>query len=402
MLSFAEAQSKLLALAAPLAAERVALDDAMGRVLAGDVLAPVDFPRFDYSAMDGYAVRLADFEGDGPWTLPVRGESKTGGRPGVLEARAACRIFTGAELPEGADAIVMQEDVTRDGADARFVKRPMADRFIRRRGEDLTRGAVAIANGTRLRAAHLGVVAAADLAWLTVARRPVVTLLATGDELRVPGTADRPGTIAESNCVALRAMAERAGARAIVGPFVPDEVAATERAIDDALASSDVVVTIGGVSVGDHDLVRPALEKVGVTLEFWKVAIKPGKPLAVGRRGRAIVIGLPGNPSSAMMTFALFGLPFLRALQGDTRPFPSPMPATLATDVKREPGRLEFARATLARGPGGWVASILPNQASGAVTTMANADAVVLLPADRGALAAGTTVDMLLLEDLGA
>jgi molybdopterin molybdotransferase len=275
-------------------------------------------------------------------------------------------------------------------------------RFIRRRAEDLARGAIAIARGTRLRAAHVGIAAAADLAWLTVARRPVVTLLATGDELRILGTPDRPGTIAESNCVALRAMAERAGARVLVGPFVPDEAAATERAIDDALATSDVVVTIGGVSVGDHDLVRPALEKVGVTLEFWRVAIKPGKPLAVGRRGRATVIGLPGNPSSAMMTFALFGLPFLRALQGDTRTFPSPVPATLAADVRREPGRLEFARATLARGDQGWIATILPNQASGAVTTMAAADAVVLLPADRGALAAGTPVDALLLEDLGA
>jgi molybdopterin molybdotransferase len=403
MLSFAEAQSKLLALAVPLAAERVGLDAAAGRVLADEVRAPVDFPRFDYSSMDGYAVRTADFDGDGPWALAVRGESKTGGRPGVLSARAACRIFTGAELPEGADAVVMQEDVEREGTGpARFSARPKVGRFIRRRGEDLTRGAVALARGTRLRAAHVGVAAAADLAWLMVARRPVVTLLATGDELRVPGTADRPGTIAESNCVALRAMAERAGASARVGPFVPDDAGATERAIEDALATSDVVVTIGGVSVGDHDLVRPALEKVGVALEFWRVAIKPGKPLAVGRRGRTIVIGLPGNPSSAMVTFALFGLPFLRALQGDARPFPFPVPATLGADVAREPGRLEFARATLARGDDGLVATLLPNQASGAVTSMAVADALVQLPAERGALAAGTAVAALLLEDLGA
>ncbi len=403
MLSFRDAQAKILALAHPLPAERVALDDGHGRVLAEDVVARVALPRFDHSSMDGYAVRAADFAGDGPtWTFPVRGESRAGGEVPHAEAGAVCRIFTGAPLPEGTDAVVMQEDVERtaEGA-ARFAKRPSAGQFVRRRGDDLADGATALARGARLRPAHLGLAAALDLAWLTVNARPRVTLLATGDELRAPGTMDRPGTIAESNCVALRAMAHHAGAEARVAPFVPDDLEATARAFDEALGRSDVVLSIGGVSVGDHDVVRPALERIGVTLEFFRVAIKPGKPLAVGRRGRSLVLGLPGNPASAMVTFALFAAPLLRALEGERDPLPQPTRARLGVEVRRQAGRTEFARARLEASADGLVATPLPNQASGAVTSVAAADALLMIDADCTHLEAGAPVDVYLAGELG-
>jgi molybdopterin molybdotransferase len=278
---------------------------------------------------------------------------------------------------------------------------------VRRRGDDLRSGAVALSRGTRLRPAHLALAASLDRSELAVASRPDVAILATGDELRRPGSDPIPGTIPESNTVALRAMARRAGARARLFPYVRDDRAATERAFADALADADVVVTIGGVSVGDHDLVRPALEAVGVSLDFWRVALKPGKPLAVGRFARtsgrrdAIVLGLPGNPASAMVTFSLFGIPLLRALQGDARPFPATHRARMTHAHAHEPGRLELARATIGYGDDGRLtATTLGNQASGAATSMAQSDGLVLVPLDSNGVPAGAEVDVLLLADL--
>jgi molybdopterin molybdotransferase len=246
-----------------------------------------------------------------------------------------------------------------------------------------------------------------DQAELVVARRPEVAILATGDELRRPGTDAVPGTIPESNTVVLRSMARRAGARARALPYVRDDRAATERAFAAALEEADVVVTIGGVSVGDHDLVRPALEAVGVTLDFWRVAMKPGKPLAVGRfargdgRRETLVLGLPGNPASAMVTFALFGIPLLRALQGDAHPFAKPHRAKMTRTHVHDPGRLELARATVAYGDDAQLlVTTLGNQASGAVTTMAQSDAFVLVPAEANGIPAGADVDILLMSDL--
>lgn len=408
VLPFEEALARILALGEPvLPSETVGIDDLDGRVLSEDIVAHVDLPGFDYSSMDGYALRSSDLAGEPPYRLPVRGESRTGAVPGPLEARTSMRIFTGAAIPAGADAVVMQEHVTRDGEDAVLAAAPRVLQNIRRRGEDLAAGAVAMTKGTRLRPVHLAFAAALDHASLPVARRPDVAILATGDELRRPGTDAVPGTIPESNTVLLRAMARRAGARARAVPYVRDERTATEQAFAAALEEADVVVTIGGVSVGDHDLVRPALEAVGVKLDFWRVAMKPGKPLAVGRFARAgrrdaIVLGLPGNPSSAMVTFALFGAPLLRAMQGDARPFPLTRRARMTRPHAHEPGRLELARASLAHGDDAQLeVTTLGNQASGAVSTMAQADALVLVPANAGAIPAGAYVDVLLMSDLG-
>jgi molybdopterin molybdotransferase len=401
MLSFAEAQSRVLALAAVVPAERVALDDAAGRVLAEDVLAPCDLPAADGSAMDGYAVRLADLVGDGPFVLDVRGESRAGGPVAALAPRAACRIFTGASLPAGADAVVMQEDVTRDDGTVTLTRRPPPMAHVRRRGEDMAEGGRALARGTRLSPTHLGLAATCDRAWLEVARRPVVTVIGNGDELRAPGSAARPGTIPDSNSVALRAMARAAGATVRVMSPAPDDRKRTEEAFDAALRATDVLVTSAGVSVGDHDLVRPSLEAIGCTLDLYKVAIKPGKPLTVGRKGAAIVLGLPGNPASAMVTFALFGMPLLRAMQGDARPLPAPLAARLAAPVRHAPGRLAFVRATLAAPGGALVATPLANQASGAGTSMAEADALVMVPPEGGDLAAGAAVLVYSARELG-
>lgn len=407
MFRFEEALDRVLALAAPpLPAEEVELEAADGRVLAEDVVAPVDLPGFDYSAMDGYAVRVADLPDPLPARLPVVGESKTGALAAPLAAGTTMRIFTGAPIPAGADAVVMQENVAREGEVAAFSARPRVGQHVRRRGEDLARGATAITRGTRLRPAHLGLAAACDRARVLVGRRPTVIVLATGDELRAPGGEARPGTIPESNTFALRAMARRAGALALARPYVPDDRAGTERAFAEALEEADVVVTVGGVSVGDHDLVRPALEAVGVTLELWRVAIKPGKPIAIGRKARAgrrdtLVVGLPGNPSSAMVTFGVFGVPLLRALAGDARPVLPPVRARVTRAIAHEPGRLELVRATLARDARGLVATPLANQASGAPTSMAQADGLLLVPQDSGPVPEGSELDVLPLGDLG-
>ncbi|MBS2012466.1 MAG: molybdopterin molybdotransferase MoeA [Deltaproteobacteria bacterium] len=409
MLRFQEALDRILALGAPaLETEPVALEDAAGRVLGDDLVAGGDLPPFDYSAMDGYALRAADLDAieGASLALPVRGESRTGETPGPLERGTTMRIFTGAAIPSGADTVVMQEQVVRQGDVATLTAKPRLGQNVRRKGEDLARGRVAIARGTRLRAAHLALAASLDRAELTVTRQPIVTFLATGDELRRPGTDAVPGTIPESNTVALRAMARRAGAQARPHPYVRDDRHATERAFAAALEDSDVLVTIGGVSVGDHDLVRPALEAVGVRLDFWRVAIKPGKPLAIGRLARAgrrdaIVVGLPGNPASAMTTFAVFGVPLLRALQGDARPFPTYLRAKMTRAHAHDPGRLELARAVVTRGDGGLLVTTLGNQSSGASTSMAQADALVVVPEDASGVGAGDEVDVLLLGDLG-
>jgi molybdopterin molybdotransferase len=402
MLSFEEARKRLLASVSRLPQERVAIDDASGRVLAEPVLAPFDLPAFDYSAMDGYAVHAAGWPDSGAVRLPVVGESRAGSTPSPLAPGSAYRIFTGAPIPEGADAVVMQERVEKDAGAAIFRERPSVGANIRRRGEDLSSGMTALVPGTRLRPAHLSLAASCDRAWLHVARRPVVSLIGTGDELRPPGSTPQPGLIPESNGVALRAMAIGAGACARVSPFARDDRLAMTHAFEGALGASDLLVTIGGVSVGDHDLVRPVLEELGAEIDFWKVAIKPGKPLLVGRRGATIILGIPGNPASAMVTFALFGVPLLRAMQGDSRAIPSPMRARAGSDIRHSPGRLDFVRVTVRRDVDGLVATPIKSQASGSPTSMADADALACIEAERGAVLAGETLDVLWLDELGA
>lgn len=393
MLSLDEARGRLLAGVGRLSIERLPLGLCAGRVLAEDLSADEALPAFDHSAMDGYAVRTTDFEPSGPWTLAVRsdGDGSAGSPALPLQPRTAARIFTGAPIPSGADAVVMQERVARSGGVIVVDARPEVGQHIRRAGEDLARGALVFAAGTRLGPGGLALAAMAGRVELPVARRPRVTILCTGNELRGPGEAARPATIPESNSVALAALAEQTGATARVAPIARDDAAGVERAVRDALEGTDVLLTVGGVSVGDHDVVRPALQRAGVTLDFWKVAIKPGKPIAVGRTTTAYVLGLPGNPASALVTLAIFGAPLLRAMQGDARGMAVELPARMAHARKRSPDRVEFLRGALGREGDGLVAKALDNQASGAATTLATSDGLIVvapgpLPVERGSV----------------
>jgi molybdopterin molybdotransferase len=396
MLDFDGARQRMLEQVTPLATELVPTTEADGRVLGADLVSHIDLPGFDYSAMDGYAVAAADFTGMGPWQIPITLEQRAGSVPLTLAAGAAARIFTGAPLPQGADTVVMQEDTTREGAEVRFSSQPNRGSHVRKRGEDLACGAVALARGSRINPFRIGLLAALDQSHACVTRRPRVALLCTGDELRDPGSAPRAGSIPDSNGPSLAALARRAGADIVSVSRSGDDLRQTRAALRAALAASDVLLTVGGVSVGDHDVVKEALAAEGVSLDFWKVKIKPGKPLVFGRHAGGCVLGLPGNPVSAQLTLALFGLPLLRALQADARPIPPTIRVQLASPIRQKPGRLGFYRARLE----GSVAHIHDNQASGAPTSMALADALVLVPEDSEGLPAGAEAEALRLADL--
>ena len=396
MLDFELARQRILEQVKPLDSELVPVAEADGRVLSEDLRSDVDLPPFDYSAMDGYAVRAADFNGTGPWRMRVSAEQRAGGGEQGLVAGSAARIFTGAPMLDGADSVIMQEDAQRVDDDVTFRSAPSPGSHLRRRGEDLAQGAIALTRGTRINAFRLGLAAALDRAELRVARRPRVALLCTGDELREAGSAQRPGSIPDSNGPSLAALARRAGADVRRLPRISDDLNQTRAALQRALAECDVLLTVGGVSVGDHDVVKTALEAEGVNIDFWKVKIKPGKPLAFGRKGSAFVLGLPGNPVSAQLTLCLFGLPLLRALQGDAQPVPHVMEVRLATAISQKPGRLGFYRARIVDG----VAHLHANQASGAPTSMAQADVLVMIPEDSSGLAAGAVAHALRLDDL--
>jgi molybdopterin molybdotransferase len=402
MLSFDEARRVILAQARLLPVETAPLHDADGRVLRAPLVARAPIPPFSLSAMDGYAFAAESAHGEGPWELEVVGESRTGRPSSGLAPGAAQAISTGAELPEGADTVIPREQTERTERGIRFSDRARSGQHVRRRGEDLEAGAEALTAGTRLGAAALGLAASLDRTDLVVSRRPRVRILCTGDELRAPGSADVPGTIPESISVGLRAMAMRACAVVDVAPYVSDERETTEAAVGAALEGVDLLLTVGGVSVGHHDWVRPALDAHGVRLEFWKVAIKPGKPVALGRAGDEgpLVLCLPGNPASALITFGLFGLPLLRAMQGDDSPIPHTQRLTLASSLSHKPGRLEFVRARLTRAGDEIRVAPLSNQASGALTSLAWGDALAMLPAEVTHLDAGQPIETLRWQDL--
>jgi molybdopterin molybdotransferase len=394
MLGFEEALERIVLDAPRTPTERVELSEAFDRVNAEDIVARAPLPPFDYSAMDGYALDSRALTGSAPYRLRVSSESRAGHHVPTLAQGEACRIFTGAAVPEHADAVVMQENVTAADGAITFSARPSPGENVRRRGEDLEVGAIGLAAGTRLGALQLGLVAALDYADVAVARRPRVTVVCTGDELRQPGSAPWPGSVPESNGVAVTALARRAGADARATPIVPDDEATIRSTLEAALDSSDLVVTVGGVSVGDHDLVRAALEGAGVGLDFWKVRIKPGKPLVYGTRGAVRVLGLPGNPASAQVTFVLFGLPLLAAMQGarDAHRLRRRR-AKLGAALKQKTGRTGFYRAKVTDD----VVVPLSNQASGAPTSLAWADALLVVPETTSELEPGASVEIIAL-----
>ncbi|MEM1024361.1 MAG: gephyrin-like molybdotransferase Glp [Myxococcota bacterium] len=398
MKSIGEALRSMLPAFEPLGSESLAVDSALDRHLAEDVPARVDAPPFDNSAMDGYAVRTGQTT-EGAKSKVV-GESRAGGgTPAPLAEDAVMRIFTGAVMPEGADAVVIQEDVDRDGEQIWFRKGASPRANIRFRGSDSKAGETLLGQGLRVGPGEIGLLVSQGIATVDVFRQPSVAIMTTGDELRELGEALDEGTIYNSNAHALAAQVRAAGCRPVVFPIVGD----SEHELRGSLARAlrhDVVLTSGGVSVGEHDHVRDAFESSGVKADFWKVAVKPGKPLSfgVGPGGRPVV-GLPGNPISSMVTFEAFVRPCLRKMLGDPRPFRPPQSVRLTHPHRHSPRRPELARGKLTHGPDGWELTLHRLQGSGSLPSMVDVDALVLLPAGEAEFEPGRRLQAILLRD---
>jgi molybdopterin molybdotransferase len=393
LLTIAQARELVLGAVEPLASESLPVADARDRVLAEHLQAVGDVPPFPCSAMDGYAL----LPGPAERRLTVVGESRAG-TPATEPLRdgQAIRISTGAAVPAGATAVIPQENVSVESGEREIVIRsPVREGDnVRHAGEDMRAGDTILKAGCLLGAAELGAAVAAGAGRLTVARRPRVQVLSTGDELKAPGEPLGPGEIHNSNGPVLVALAEHLGALCPPPGRLPDDRAATEAGLESALETADVVIVSGGVSVGPHDHVKPALEALGVEQVFWRVALQPGKPTWFGRRGSKLVFGLPGNPVSAVVTFALFVRPALAALQGRAAERRLEAEAVLATAVPRNPDREQAVRVRLERQNGRLVATPNGPQGSHIVTSLLGADALALIGAGEGELEAGATVTL--------
>jgi molybdopterin molybdotransferase len=384
MIEVDEAQARLLALTAPLPAISLPLGQAVGHYLTEDVIAQRTQPAAELSAMDGYAIRFAELPG--PWR--VIGESAAGTPiDGALGAGEATRIFTGAHVPAGGDCILVQEEAARDGDMLRLSGKgpPGIGAHIRRAGADFVGGDCLLEAGDLLNAGRVAVAAMAGYGRLQVGGRPKVTILASGSELVVPGTECSAAQIPSSNSVMLSAMLATLPCDVVDGGIVADELRALEAALRAAAETSDIIVTTGGASVGDHDLVQAALRNVGAEIDFWKVAMRPGKPVMAGRLGSSIVLGLPGNPSSAFVTAFLFLLPLVRHMAGSKSPLPHIHTAVLGHALSAGGLRTDYFRAKMEND----VISIFNRQDSGMITPLSQANALLINPAGAVPRAAG-------------
>lgn len=404
MLSIDDALAAILAEVSPMAAEELPLDRALGRCLAAPIAAREDAPPFDASAMDGWAVRAADLRSievaGAPVALAIQGEESRAGGPlpeALMEAHAL-RIFTGAPVPAGADSVVMQEVCER--RDDRVLVREPAKlgQHVRRRGEDVRAGEPLLEPGALLGSGELALAASQGIARVSVHRAPRVAILTNGDELRDVGDPARPGSIVDSNGPMLAALVREAGGEPVVIPRAPDDLAVLTSRVKDGLGH-DVLLLAGGVSVGDHDLVHHALREAGVEARFWKVAIKPGKPLTFAHTEGTPVFGLPGNPVSAWVTFEIFVRPALRTMLGDRHPLRAWIDVELERDAKHPRDRTEFARASLTwRGGAPPLARLHAKQGSGSVPSIAGVDALVVLGPDRERTRAGERARAIILR----
>ncbi len=391
MITVEEALARCFALVTPLPAEPVGLRQAAGRVLAEAVSARLTQPPFDASAMDGYALGRVGSAGD---RFAVVGEAGAGHAfTGTLAPDQAARIFTGAPLPQGAATIIIQEEVDVDGAAITLKVDPRPGDHTRRRGQDFAEGDT-LSAPRRLRANDLALLAAMNIPEVRVSRRPVVAIIATGDELVMPGETPGPDQIVASNLFALEAMARAEGAETRLLPIARDREEDL-RQVFDLAAGADLIVTIGGASVGDHDLVGKVAADMGLERAFWKIAMRPGKPLMAGRLGASLMLGLPGNPVSAIVCGHLFLVPMLRALQGLPQEGPRPARARLAEDVGPAGNRVHYMRARLAPGDDLPLISPFVSQDSALLRILTEADALLVRPLGDGPRHAGEVVNYL-------
>lgn len=403
MLDVGDALARVVAACRPTTARTVALDDAHGLHLAEEVIAPYGVPEFANSAMDGYAVLASDIEratDAAPVTLPIVGASKAGTPPPPLTPGTAMRIYTGAPIPQGADAVVMQENVKREQDRGTFTAPCKAGAIVREASSDVRAAEAILSRHANLDAGAIGLLASLGVARVAVFARPRVAILSTGDELRDLDSPRTPFTIVNSNAHALAALVREAGGEPWVLERVPDDRNKIAAAITRGL-SADLLLTSGGVSVGDFDFVQEALAASDVALEFWRVAMKPGKPMMFGRSRLhgTPVIGLPGNPASAMVTFELFARPAIRTMLGSLHPYRSTIEVELGHHASHGTGRVEFARASLATttaSGAAFRATFQRPQGSHSLVSMLNTDALVILPADRGEFRAGDVLRAIL------
>ncbi len=382
------------------ATERLPVRSALNRVLAEDVISPINVPAHDNSAMDGFAVRFADLKADGEVTLKVAGSSFAG-KPfaGKMSAGDAVRIMTGAVMPPEADTIVMQEHAqARDGKVA-IGKGHRLNQNLRRAGEDLAIGQVALTRGLPLRPAEIGLISSIGIGEVTVFRKLRVAFFSTGDELVSIGSVPGAGQIFDSNRYTIHGMLTRLNCEIIDMGVIRDDPALIEAAFRQAAANADVVITSGGVSVGEADFVKDMLNKLGEVL-FWKIAMKPGRPLAYGKIGGAHFFGLPGNPVSVMVTFYQFVRDAMLTLSGQNPVPPLPTFKVPCTSVlKKAPGRTEFQRGILSRDKAGaWSVRVTGEQGSGILRSMAEANCFIILPTDQGNVTSGALVDVQVME----
>jgi molybdopterin molybdotransferase len=400
LLPVAEAQGRLLDKAVPVtASDTVPLDSAAGRVLANDLAARLTQPPFNSSAMDGYALRADDVAEPGA-PLKVIGTSAAGHAfDGSVGKGEAVRIFTGAPVPEGADSILLQEDVERQNDRISTTYPVRKGQHVRPRGQDFAEGEVVLPKGTVMDFARLTVAAAMNHPELAVLRRPRVAVLATGDELVPPGQAPAESQIVASNTFGIAALARQSGADVLDLGIVPDDRVLITAAMDRARAAGvDVIVTLGGASVGDHDLVQSTLTAAGMTLDFWRIAMRPGKPLMVGALDGMHVLGLPGNPVSSLVCGILFLEPLLRKL-ASLPPVSREGTALAAVDLAANDQRQDYVRAMLSKSPdGGWLAEPFGKQDSSMMKIFARSDCLIIRPPHAPALAAGEPCPVLLLR----
>lgn len=378
MIPVEDARSRILGTFGRLPAEQIAISQAAGRVLAQDVISRITKPPHPVSAMDGYAVRAADVA-EVPVTLQVVGEAPAGGAyNAALKPGEAVRIFTGGPVPEGADSIVIQENTERDGNSVTVTVSVSLGRYVRRQGLDFSAGDAGPPAGRKLGPREIGLIAAMNVPWLKVTRKPRVAVLGTGDEIVMPGESLGPNQIISSNSLALAAIIADAGGEPLSLGIVRDDEEAL-RSIVEGAARSDLLVVTGGMSVGEHDLVRKVLAEEGLTLDFWKIAMRPGKPLAFGRLGDLPVLGFPGNPVSTLVCGHLFLRPAIAAMLGEIGNELDEDVATLGADMGGNDERQDYVRARLERaGDGGFTATPFDRQDSSMLATLSQAGCLIV------------------------